>query len=135
MPANITITARLARPPEVRESNSGTTICTLTLPNDTGWGDNKTTTWWSCVLFGKRAEAAAKHLDKGQWVTVSGEPSLRKYNKRDGTQGTSLEVKVHDWGFCGPKVQQSQSERVAQDNGRSRSNLRGYPEPIPGVPF
>ena len=77
MPAFITITARLARPPEVRETNSGTTICNLTLPNDTGWGDNKTTTWWTCTLFGKRAEAAAKHLDKGQWVTVNGEPSLR----------------------------------------------------------
>lgn len=107
MSAFITITARLARPPEVRETNSGTTICNLTLPNDTGWGDNKTTTWWTCTLFGKRAEAAAKHLDKGQWVTINGEPSLRKYNKRDGTEGTSLEVKVNDWQFCGPKVQQS----------------------------
>ena len=107
MPAFITITARLARPPEVRETNSGTTICNLTLPNDTGWGDNKTTTWWTCTLFGKRAEAAAKHLDKGQWVTINGEPSLRKYTKRDGTEAQSLEVKVNDWGFCGPKVQKS----------------------------
>ncbi len=58
MPAFITITARLARPPEVRNTNSGTTIVNLTLPNDTGWGDNKTTTWWTCTLFGKRAEGA-----------------------------------------------------------------------------
>ncbi len=45
----------------------------------------------------------AKHLKKGDWVTVTGVPSLRKYEKRDGSEGTSLEVEVNDWGFCGPK--------------------------------
>ena len=127
MPAFITITARLARPPEVRDTNSGTTICNLTLPNDTGWGDNKTTSWWTCTLFGKRAEAAAKHLQKGQWVTVNGEPSLRTYEKRDGSKGFGLEVKVSDWAFCGPKVQQdAQSGQTAQGYGS---------QPLGDLPF
>ena len=127
MPAYITITARLARPPEVRNTNSGTTICNLTLPNDTGWGDNKTTSWWTCTLFGKRAEAAAKHLQKDQWVTVNGEPSLRTYEKRDGSTGFSLEVKVSDWAFCGRKVQQdAQSGQTAQGYGS---------QPLGDLPF
>jgi single-strand DNA-binding protein len=127
MPAYITITARLARPPEVRNTNSGTTICNLTLPNDTGWGDNKQTSWWTCTLFGKRAEAAAKHLQKDQWVTVNGQPSLRTYEKRDGSTGFSLEVKVSDWAFCGPKVQQdAQSGQTAQGYDR---------QPLGDLPF
>ena len=128
MPAYITITARLARPPEMRETHSGTTICNLTLPNDTGWGDNKTTSWWTCTLFGKRAEAAGKHLDKGRWVTVNGEPSLRTYEKRDGSTGFSLEVKVSDWAFCGPK-----EGAPAQRDSSATSYNRG--EPSPDIPF
>ena len=103
MPAYITITARLARDPELRETPNGKSICELTLPNDTGFGDNKLTTWWRASIWGKRGENAAKYLRKGSWVTVTGEPSLRKYSKKDGTEGSSLEVNVHDWGFCGPK--------------------------------
>jgi len=128
MPAYITITARLARPPEMRETHSGTTICNLTLPNDTGWGDNKTTSWWTCTLFGKRAEAAGKHLVKGKWVTVNGEPSLRTYEKRDGSTGFSLEVKVSDWAFCGPK-----EDAPAQRDSSATSYNRG--EPSPDIPF
>ncbi len=87
MPAYMTITARLARDPETRTSNKGTSVCKLTLPVDTGWGDNKRTTWWTVSLFGKRAETAGAHLGKGQWVAVSGKPEVRTYEKKDGNPG------------------------------------------------
>ena len=45
-----------------------------TIPIDTGFGDRKQTTWWRVVLFGKRAEQAARMLTKGTWVSVTGEP-------------------------------------------------------------
>ncbi len=90
MPAYITITARLARPPEMRETNSGTTICNLTLPNDTGWGDNKQTSWWTCTLFGKRAEAAGKHLDKGRWVTAGDLDRLKDLDRFKAITKVSL---------------------------------------------
>jgi single-strand DNA-binding protein len=131
MPAYITITARLARDPEVRETHSGTTICNLTLPNDTGWGDNKVTTWWSCAIFGKRGETAAQYLKKGSWVTVTGEPSLRKYETKAGKHGSSLEVRVNDWGFCGPKPE-------ARQPSSNRGGFGGgYNEdaPSPDLPF
>ena len=132
MPAYITITARLARDPEVRETHSGTTICSLTLPNDSGWGDHKVTTWWNCTIFGKRGETAAQYLRKGSWVTVTGEPSLRKYETKAGKHGASLEVRVSDWGFCGPKPeaqQQSSSNRGGFGGGYNAD------APSPDLPF
>ena len=130
MPAYINITARLARAPELRETPSGTSICELTLPVDTGYGDNKVTTWWKCSIWGKRGETAAKYLSKGSWVTVNGEPSLRTYSMRDGTEGKSLEVKVSDWGFCGPK----QESRESNGNGYGRKDYN-RDAPSPGIPF
>tara|TARA_R110002126_G_scaffold29975_4_gene98404 strand:+ start:83 stop:475 length:393 start_codon:yes stop_codon:yes gene_type:complete len=130
MPAYITITARLARDPELRETPHGKSLCKLSLPNDSGWGDNKLTTWWNCTIWGKRGETAAKYLKKGSWVTVTGVPSLRKYEKRDGSEGTSLEVEVNDWGFCGPKPEQSQGN----GNGFARQTYNND-APSPDVPF
>lgn len=101
--ANMTLVGRLARDPDVRTSHKGTTVCTLTVPVDTGWGDNKTTTWWRVSLFGKRGESAGQYLRKGSWVSVSGPASVREYDKKDGTKGWSAEVTANDWSFVGPK--------------------------------
>jgi len=133
MPAYITITARLARDPEVRETHSGTTICSLTLPNDSGWGDNKVTTWWNCAIFGKRGETAAQYLKKGSWVTVTGEPSLRKYETKGGKHSASLDVRVSDWGFCGPKQQPSATEGFTKR--RLDGKTYNSDAPSPDLPF
>ena len=101
MPAHMTITARLARDPETRSSAKGTNICTLLLPVDTGWGDNKTTTWWRVSLFGKRADVAARFMRKGAWCCVSGSPTVREYEKRDGTTGFSAEMVADSFDFVG----------------------------------
>ena len=112
MPAHISITARLARDPEVKTSAKGTTVCRLTLPVDSGWGENKSTTWWTATLFGKRGEAAAQYLKKGSWVAVSGSAEVRTYSKKDGSTGFSAEVMVNDWSFVGNK-EDSQASSTA----------------------
>ena len=111
MPAYMTITARLARDPETRTTNKGTSVCKLTLPVDTGWGDNKRTTWWTVSLFGKRAETAGAHLGKGQWVSVSGKPEVRTYEKKDGTQGFSAEMVADTFDCVGPRETAQSTER------------------------
>tara|TARA_R110002167_G_scaffold105630_1_gene271572 strand:+ start:764 stop:1168 length:405 start_codon:yes stop_codon:yes gene_type:complete len=105
MPATIILTGRLVRDPETRTTGRGTTVVNLTVPVDSGYGDNKTTTWWKVALFGKRAETAAQHLAKGRWVTVTGTPAVETYAKRDGTQGHSAVVNADRWDFVGAKPQ------------------------------
>lgn len=105
--AHTTLVGRLARDPESRTSAKGTTIVKLTIPVDTGWGDNKTTTWWTAAIFGKQAERAQQYLNKGSWVCVSGNASVRSYEKRDGSTGHSAEVAVDSWTFVGNKQQEN----------------------------
>ena len=97
--ASITIVGRLARDPELRTTAKGTQVCKLTLPVDTGFGDNKVTTWWYETLFGKRAETAAKYSKKGDTVMVSGPPTVREYTKRDGDIGWSAELVASEFDF------------------------------------
>lgn len=103
MPASITLSGRLAADPTVRETRSGNLV-ELRIPIDTGFGERKQTTWWRCILFGKRAEQAARMLTKGTWVSVTGEPKVDEYEKRDGTRGYQPEVRCFDWHFVGAKV-------------------------------
>ena len=116
---NATIVGRLARDPESRTTNSGTQMTTCTIPVDTGWGDNKHTTWWRVTIFGKRADVVAKHLQKGKWATFSGPVSVREYTKKDGTTGTSAEMVANDFGFVGNK---SDNDSGGQSGGYTKAS-------------
>ena len=118
MPAHITITARLARDPEVKTTGSGKSLCKLTLPVDSGYGDNKSTTWWTATLWGKSAEVAASHLRKGRWVCISGEAQVRTYEKNDGSTGFSPEVSANSWSFVGNRSDSGDEPAAKRTSGR-----------------
>ena len=65
--------------------------------------DGDISTWWRCALFGKRGEAFAQYLHKGDPVLIQGEPYLRSYTANDGTERQSLECDVREWAFVGGK--------------------------------
>lgn len=103
MPATITLTGRIVAIDSYEASN-GSTIVKLRIPNDVGYGDRKTTTWWTATIFGKSAESAARHLGKGSWVCVTGEPSVREYTNKQREMKVSAEINVLSWGFVGNKA-------------------------------
>ena len=48
-------------------------IASFPLAISSGYGNNQKTSWVTCKLFGKRAEALAQYLLKGVKVAVSGQ--------------------------------------------------------------
>lgn len=140
MPATIVLTGRLARDPETRTTASGTTICNLTVPVDSGYGDNKTTTWWKVAVFGKRAETAARYLRKGSWVSVTGNPRVATWDKNDGTKGFSAEVNADSWDFVGAKQDGGQNQGQGyggqgRGQGQGQGNRGGGGFPTDDIPF
>ena len=130
MSAYINITGNV-RGVEQKKTAKGTTYTRLTIPVNTGWGDNEQTTWWTVTFFGKTGERAAQYLKKGQKVAIAGKASVRTYEKRDGSQGFSAEVDGYDWSFAGPKPQAEDAAPAPtqQSNG-------GYSGPMHGdIPF
>ncbi len=131
MSAYININGRLVRDPETRTTAKGHSMVKLTIPTETGWGDNKVTTWWSVTFFGKTGERAAQHLCKGQRVTITGKAGVRTYEKRDGSQGFSAEVDGYDWSFAGPKPQADDAAPAPKPSSND-----GYSGPMHGdIPF
>lgn len=104
-------TGNLGGDAEVRYTQKGTAITNFSVASTSGWGDNKTTTWVRCVMWGDRGVKVAPLLTKGQQVAVSGEISLKEWEK-DGVKRASLECKVIDLTLI--SKQRKESEPVAQ---------------------
>lgn len=61
----------------------------------------KTTTWLSVTVWGKRGEQLAALVSKGSRVAGSGQFEVREYTTRDGEVRTSYDVTVQDLTLLG----------------------------------
>jgi single stranded DNA-binding protein len=96
------IPGRLGRDAELRQGDEPSkSVLNFSVAEDIGYGESKRVQWWKCALWGKRAEALAPYLTKGTPVTVFGNPELREYQKKDGTQGAELNVRVTEIALQG----------------------------------
>jgi single-strand DNA-binding protein len=99
----ITATGRLAADAEIRYTASNDAICNFRVASDVGYGEKKTTNWFNCQVWGKRGEALAPHLAKGQQVTIFGTLNLREWTDKDGVKRLSPDVRVDEIELQGGK--------------------------------
>lgn len=98
---------RLARDPELRQTNTGKQVATFTLAVDRGRRDangKSVADWIPVIAWERAAEFAYKWLAKGQMVAVDGRLQSRTYTAKDGTNRTVLEVVANNINFCGSKA-------------------------------
>ncbi len=96
-------TGNLGRDCEKRFTPSGDAVVSFSVGVKSGFGDKATTTWVNCAMWGKRGEAVAEYLKKGQLVGISGEVTLREYQDKEGQKRSSLDVRVNDLTLLGKK--------------------------------
>lgn len=129
----ITATGRLASDCEVRFIASGDAIANFRVASDVGFGDKKTTNWFSCQIWGKRGEAIAPHLTKGQQVTVFGTLVLREWNNKEGVKQLSPDIRVDEIELQGGKREEKPS--TDRNNQRTRPAGNEYMDDDSGIPF
>ena len=95
-------TGNLGGDAETRYTPSGQSVANFSVAVKSGYGQHEKTHWVGCQLWGKRAEGGLiQYLRKGQPVAVSGELSVREYDRKDGSKGFALEVRVSDVTLMG----------------------------------
>ena len=99
----ITLTGRIAADAELRFLSGGDPICSFRVASDVGFGEKKTTNWFTCSVWGKRGEALSPFLVKGQQVTVFGVLSLREWQDKDGAKRMSPDIRVDEIELQGGK--------------------------------
>jgi single-strand DNA-binding protein len=90
---NMTAHGNLGRDPELKEVGSSQ-VASFSIAARTG---KDQTTWIDCSVWGKRAETVMSYLHKGDRVTVVGSGRIRIFDKKDGSEGKSLELNVSDF--------------------------------------
>ena len=99
----VVISGRLTANPELKSTPSGVSVCSFTIANDTGFGENKTTHFINVVAWRKTAELVCNHFSKGSLIGIEGAIQTRKYTNKDGNNRTVFEVVANNIQFLEPK--------------------------------
>ncbi|WP_435638342.1 single-stranded DNA-binding protein, partial [Carnimonas bestiolae] len=110
MTVNFNDVGRIGSDAQVRQTQNGTSVASFRLAVDNGFGQNKTTIWLDCAIFGKRAEGSLiQYLTKGAQVQVVGEIGQRQFQKSDGSPGFSITLNVSDLKLIGGQQSNQQT--------------------------
>lgn len=113
--------ARLGRDCELRSTQDGTPVASLSLAMDYRAGREKATQWVDGAIWGKMAETLAQYLVKGKLVCVTlDDVHIVEYEKRDGTAGTKLVGRVSKLELAGGR---DDGERTAPPAQRQAPKL------------
>jgi single-strand DNA-binding protein len=121
----IIIVGNLGRDPELRYTPQGTAVCNFSMATtdkrrDKSGEFQEVTTWFRVTLWEKKAEVAAKYLQKGSQVYIEGRLKLDEWTDRDGNTRTTIDVTATDMQFIG--------SAAGRDSGYS-SDADEMPEP------
>ena len=100
------IIGRVAADPEIRATQSNSTVANYTLAVDRGVkgaDGQQQTDWIDCVAFGKSGEFAQKYLHKGTKIAIEGRIQTRNWEDKNGNKRKSVEVIVDRHEFCESK--------------------------------
>lgn len=117
------IIGRLGRDPELRYSQDGKPVCTMSAATDESYTDRngqrvERAEWHRIVVYGKPAETCAHYLAKGSLVFVEGSLQTRQWKDQQGQARFTTEIKAQRVQFLDKKNggKPSSSESYGMDN-------------------
>ena len=114
----ITITGNLGKDCESRFLPNGDAVTSFSVADSQG--RDKPSIWWNCSLFGKRGDALAQYLTKGQTVTVVGSITEREWVDKDGHKRKAMDIRVNDLALQGGKREPAQDVHAPAPKGSPR---------------
>ena len=106
---SITIAGRIGKDAETRNTPGGDSVTSFSVAVDQRNGRDKSTNWWRVSIWGKRGEALAQYLRKGDNVTVCGEFSVSEYEGK-----TQLNVRANEVALQGGKGEAAPRQETRQ---------------------
>ena len=108
---HIIVQGRFTADPTLRTTQSGKSVVSFTLANDTDYGE-KHTDFIDCVAWNGTAEFVNKYFKKGQMALVMGRLQSRKWKDKNGNDRITWEIQVNNVYFGEAKKQTTSSPDV-----------------------
>ena len=116
----VTILGKLGGDVELKDVN-GTALAKFSVAQNVGFGDKKSTNWFSVSIWGGQAKSNfVDYLKKGQMVQVVGELSTREYNGK-----TYMEVRSYSCNLAGSP--QGGQQQAPQQQGYAQPKPQAQP--------
>ncbi len=103
----VILVGNLGNDPEVRYSQSGSAITTISVATSESWKDKQTgeqqerTEWHRVKFFGRLAEIAGEYLKKGRQVYIEGSLRTDKYTGKDGIERYTTDIIANEMQMLG----------------------------------
>lgn len=113
----IVLMGRLARDPELHNTNNGNAVCNITVAVNRDFGDGAD--FIDCVAWKKTAEMVSKHFHKGSNILIEGSLQSRKFEDKSGNKRVAWEVLIDRVHFVDGKKKsdtEPQTEEAIDDS-------------------
>ena len=121
----LTCTTRLYKDAEQRFTQGGDSVVSFKGAIDSGFGQNKTSTWIKFTLWGKRGDSVLPYLKDKTQIAVSGELANREYTDKEGQKRYSLEVRVNELTLLGGKQDSQPAQQQSKPAPTAKADAIG----------
>lgn len=101
----------------------------------TGTWKEGTTNWYTVKAYRRLAQNIATSIEKGQPLVVSGRQRISRWNREDGTQGTTVEVDAlgigHDLNYGTSTFARTVEKRTVNEGSLQGAPQQGTPQYAP----
>ena len=129
----VQLIGNLGQDPEIRSTQSGDKVATLSIATSESWRDKNTgekrekTEWHRVVAFGNLAGIMEQYLKKGSKVYLEGQMQTRKWQDQSGQDRYTTEVVLS--GFGGKMMMLSAQQQQRDTVPPSEGSGHNPPEP------
>jgi single-strand DNA-binding protein len=103
----VILVGNLGNDPDVKATQGGTTITTISVATSEQWKDKQTgqaqerTEWHRVKFFGRLAEIAGDYLKKGSQVYIEGSLRTDKYTDKNGVERYTTDIIANEMQMLG----------------------------------
>ncbi len=107
----VILVGRLAKDPELRATQSGTSVVSFTVACDRKFTEEgeRSADFISCIAWGKTAEFISRYFTKGMRIALSGRIQVRSWEDDKGNKRYATEVVAEDVEFAQSKNEGGQA--------------------------
>lgn len=136
----VILVGNLGNDPEVRYSQSGSAIATISVATSESWKDKdgnqqERTEWHRVKAFGRLAEIMGEYLKKGRQVYIEGSLRTEKYTDKAGVEKYATDIIADEMQMLGGNPGEGQDKAQAPRPQRGTTPPRQSAPPAGSDPF
>ena len=132
----VILIGRLVRDPELRYTQSGTSVASFSIANNRTYVANnekkEIVSYFNCVAWSKLGEVIVQYCKKGQRIGVEGRLQQRSWEDQNGNKRSTVEVIVDNFQFLTPKGSETE---VPVDIPSASNDVENNPFSDDDIPF